>query len=90
MARKLPVDEIQIVPINEEKTIIPLVEQLNGLIDRYNAMYGLYLKIQFTRNESDMPERVNAALANIEKAIDALCLRIAQPQFILKTKQEVT
>lgn len=89
MARKLPIDEIQVVPLNEEKTIIPLVEQLNGLIDRYNAIYGIYQKTMFSSNE-EQKERLGGVLTNIEKAINALCERITVPFFLLKTNQTVT
>lgn len=91
MAKKLPVDEIQVIPINAEKTIIPLVEQLNGLIDRYNAIYGLYSKFAFTNgNESDYCKRLKRVLDNIEKAIEALCLQICEPKFLIKTNDKVT
>lgn len=81
--KKLPVDEIQVVPINAEKTIIPLVEQLNGLIDRYKAIFEISRKLLCVA-ESPTLERVQRVLDNIEKAIDALCLQLCEPQFILK------
>lgn len=85
MAHKLPVDEIQIIPINEEKTIIPLVEQLNGLLDRYNAIYGLYSKTHFMP-DSYTNKRLERVLTNIEKAIEALCLRLTETRFLMKTE----
>lgn len=85
MAHKIPVDEIQIIPINEEKTIIPLVEQLNGLLDRYNTIYNLYTKTRFTGN-SELNKRLERVLENIEKAIEALCLRLTETRFLMKTE----
>ena len=84
--KKLPVDEIQVIPINEEKTIIPLVEQLNGLIDRYNTLYSLYLKPAFVSAEKNPAQRLLKVLENIEKAIDALCLRLTETRFLMKTE----
>lgn len=83
--KKLPIDKIQVIPINEEKTIIPLVEQLNGLIDRYNALYSLYVKPAFVSAEENPANRLIKVLENIEKAIDALCLRMSEHPFLIKT-----
>lgn len=85
--KKIPIDEIQVIPINEEKTIIPLVEQLNGLIDRYNALYSLYVKPVFVSAEENPANRLIKVLENIEKAIDALCLRLTETRFLMKKEK---
>ena len=66
-----------------------LTEQLNGLIDRYNDIYGLYSKLQYMpKNES--AERLKRVLDNIEKAIEAICLRLTQTQVIVNTESNTT
>lgn len=72
------------MPSIEEKEldIVAIAEQLNGLIDRYNALHAVLNKLVFTKADKER-ERLNAVLGSIEKAIQALCLRLTQREYII-------
>jgi hypothetical protein len=59
----------QVIPLNDDKNIIPLIDQLNGLLDRYNALFELYTKYL-------VQPRLAGVLFNLEQAIEAICQRI--------------
>lgn len=75
----------QIIPIKKEVDIVALTEQLNGLIDRYSNVYGIYQKIQYMTNE-ETTKRLKKTLESIDNAINALCFRITEREFILKSE----
>ena len=77
-----------IIPAENKKDIIALTEQLNNLIDRYNTLYSIYAKPYFAADPENNPAlRLAKVLECIEKAIDALCLRITTYQGILTIKE---
>jgi hypothetical protein len=74
-----------IPPLFNEPSITTLTQQLNNLIDRYNTIYSIYAKPYFSADPENNPAlRLAKVLEDIEKVIDALCLRI------LKNNQSVT
>lgn len=75
-----------ITPISADKDTVALIEQLNGLLDRYNALYSFALKHAYTHG-APSTERLNKTLENIEEAIAALCLRITEKQYIVTIKE---
>ena len=48
-----------------------LIEQLNGLLDRYNAIYEIYSKTQYVPDHTK--QRLEKVLDNVEKAIESVC-----------------
>ena len=80
-----PIPPMQLGNPDNDRQLIRLIEQLNGLLDRYNALYNLAIK--YVSFASGSPaERLNKTLENIEEAIAALCLRITEKQCIVTVK----
>lgn len=55
----------------KEENLTALTEQLNGLLDRYKALYDVATKYVIDYH------KLTKVLDNVEKAIEALCVRIA-------------
>lgn len=72
-------------PIKKELDIVALVEQLNGLLDRYNTLYSTFLKCEYAQVK-EYVKTLKDVLKDIANAIKALCLRITEMQFILKVE----
>ena len=64
-----------------------LVEQINGLLDKYDVFYGLCLKTKFTP-DANIHKSVERVLENIEKTIAALCLRVTASEFVFAEVKE--
>ncbi len=75
-----------IKPLVKELDIAAVTEQLNGLLDRYNALYGVYSKFEYARIVNERAERIKGVLSNLEKAIEALCLRLSTYELIVNTE----
>lgn len=86
---KLEIPPIKVIPINDMKDAAALVEQLNGLIVNYNNILTTHKQNMFLKNEQ-ITESVTRVLGNIEKAIDAICLRLSKYNFITETESYTT
>ena len=87
--RMPPVTPPKIKPIDDKKDTAALVEQLNGLLVNYREVFVAYQKIMFTENDK-ITESVCGVLENIEKAVDAICLRLTHNQFIVNPESNTT
>ncbi len=81
--KKIPLNEPVVMPV-ENFNIVELAEQLNGLIDRYKIAFDIYHKANYIPN-AELLKSLEQTLENIGNAINALCLRITERQFILHT-----
>ena len=64
-----------------------LAEQLNGLIDRYIQLHGIYSKYAYMADHESTKERIGCMLSNIETAIDAIITEMQkQPQYLIRTE----
>ena len=70
---------LQIIDGNNEN-IARITEQLNGLLDRYTALYEIHLKYVDQI-------RLEKVLYQLEQAIEAICLKITTIQGILTFKE---
>ena len=68
------------------KSVEELSEQLNGLIDRYIQLHGIYNKYAFMADNESIKEKLGGILSNIEKAIDILVTAMEKPQYIIRTE----
>jgi len=87
--RMPPVMPPKIKPINDTKDTTLLVEQLNGLLANYRDILVAYEKTMYVANNK-INESVGGVLTNIEKAIDAICLRLTRTEIIVNTESNTT
>lgn len=67
--------------INNNEKIAKIIEPLNGLLDRYKALYEINLKYV---NQI----RLEKVLYQLERAIEAICTELATIQGVLTFKEE--
>ena len=72
-----PIPPMQLRNPDNDRQLIRLLEQLNSLLERYNALYGNFMSYMRFANDS-ANDRFNKMFENIEEAIAALCLRITE------------
>ena len=87
--RMPPITPPKFTPLNDMKEAATLAEQLNGLLSNYSVIFNAYRQVMFTQNEK-ITESVSNVLANLEKAIEAICLRLTKTQVIVNTESNTT